>query len=272
MRELIIAMLLTCCIGCAGTNVMGKKSYDLLPDAIVNKISTHAYQEQKKSTPISESEEKIIVDRVAQRIIDQCTALYPEKVKDFEWEVTLFDAPNTPNAYAMPGGKIGVYTGILKVCANEAQLAAVMGHEVGHAILRHGNERMTQQLAHAGLLKTGELLSQASLLPFYQKHSSIILPAIATGLKYRALSFSRSQESDADEFGLMLMAGAGYNPNEAPLLWDNMKKLGGEEPPEYQSTHPSTDKRIAHLKSLMPKAMQLYDEIERKHDKGAILK
>ena len=157
-------------------------------------------------------------------------------------QFTLFDNAE-PNAFALPGGKVGVYTGLFKVAKNDAQLAAVMGHEVGHAIARHGAERMSHGiLTQLGGVAVGAATGSQAYVDLYSQAATlgVILP------------YSRGQESEADEIGLMLMAEAGYDPREAVKLWQNFEALSGERPPEFLSTHPAEGTRIERLQALMP--------------------
>ena len=167
---------------------------------------------------------------------------------DWDWQFTVFDNPE-PNAFALPGGKVGVYTGLFKVAENDAQLATVMGHEVGHAIARHGAERMSQGL----LTQLGTAALGVAAGPAY---ADLAAQAATLGV---ILPYSRTQESEADEIGLMLMAEAGFDPRESVKLWQNFEALGGERPPEFLSTHPAEGTRIKRLQALMPKAMEIYE-------------
>ena len=168
---------------------------------------------------------------------------------EWDWQFTLFDNAE-PNAFALPGGKVGVYTGLFKVAKNDAQLAAVMGHEVGHAIARHGAERMSHGiLTQLGGVAVGAATGSQAYVDLYSQAATlgVILP------------YSRGQESEADEIGLMLMAEAGYDPREAVKLWQNFEALGGERPPEFLSTHPAEGTRIERLQALMPEALEIYE-------------
>ena len=158
----------------------------------------------------------------------------------------------------MPGGKIAFYTGILPVCKNENGIAVVMSHEIAHAIAKHGNERMSQQLA---LQLGGMALSQA-LKEKSETTMQLAMTAFGIGSQLGViLPYSRSHEKEADELGLYFMAMAGYDPREAPLLWERMIEAGsGSGTPEFLSTHPNPQKRINHLERIMPKAMEFYNQ------------
>jgi metalloendopeptidase OMA1, mitochondrial len=175
--------------------------------------------------------------------------------RKFNWAASLVD-DSPVNAFCLPGGKIVVYTGILRVTKTDAGLAAVMGHEMAHAILRHGSERLFQQKATQTLM-TG---AQFSLGDMTYEQQRMIMGAIGGAAKYGLLMpFSRDHESEADAMGLTYMARAGYDPREAVSFWERMAEVGGSgAPPEFMSTHPSHGTRIAQLKALMPKALEEY--------------
>jgi len=172
-------------------------------------------------------------------------------LKDYKWEYNLVD-DKTVNAWCMPGGKIVVYTGILPIAKNEAGLAAIMGHEVSHALANHGQQRMSAGMIQQGLAVAGNIAikdekSRGMFNQYYGVGSNVL------GM----LPFSRSHETEADKIGVYLMAIAGYNPEEAAELWKRMSaQSGGEAPPEMLSTHPSNESRIANLTALAPKAKE----------------
>lgn len=174
--------------------------------------------------------------------------------KDFNWQVSVVDSPQV-NAFCLPGGKIVVYTGILPIAENAAGLAAVMGHEMAHATLRHGSERMFKQKATQTFM-TGV---QFSLGDMDYEQRRAVMGAIGAGAQYGILlPFGRDHESEADKVGLGYMARAGYDPNEAVSFWERMSKSGGDQPPEFMSTHPSHGTRVARLKELLPGAVEEY--------------
>lgn len=172
----------------------------------------------------------------------------------FAWDVNLIQSDQA-NAFCLPGGKIAVYTGILPIAQNMDALAAIMGHEIAHALLRHSGERMAQQkLVQLGQMATG--LAVGDMDPQQQR---AVMAVLGAGAQYGVLlPFSRDHESEADEVGLMLAAAACYDPREAIGLWQRMGQAsGGQAPPEFMSTHPSGSTRIAHLQALMPRALEL---------------
>ena len=177
--------------------------------------------------------------------------------KKFNWEFKVIDNIKTVNAFALPGGKVAVYTGILSFARNEAGLAAVLGHEVAHAILRHGAERMSQSMA------TQAGMSLASLSLQHTKYRGLIVGALGVGTQFGVmLPYSRKHETEADIVGLKYMAKAGYDPEESVKLWQRMAKSGGS-PPEIMSTHPAPLNRVKKLNSEIPKVMNLYNNSDK---------
>ncbi|MBL0165137.1 MAG: M48 family metallopeptidase [Xanthomonadales bacterium] len=171
----------------------------------------------------------------------------------YQWQVSLIQSDQV-NAFCLPGGKIAVYTGIIPVAKNDDGLAVVMGHEIAHALLRHGGERMAQQK----LVQMGSIAASMSTGDMDPQQRQMVMAAIGAGAQYGViLPFSRSHESEADKVGLLLAAAACYNPQEAPKLWERMAALGNQKPPEFMSTHPAEGTRIEQLNAWMPEAMQV---------------
>jgi predicted Zn-dependent protease len=229
---------------CAEAPVTGRQQLILLPESQDAQMGLQAYQQIKQESRVSRDSE---LNRRVQEVGRRIAAVSPHP--EWDWEFTLFDN-DEPNAFALPGGKVGVHTGLFRVAENDAQLAAVIGHEVAHAIARHGAERMSHGLLAQGLgaiaLGTGvnpqvvDLAAQAATL-------GVILP------------YSRTQEAEADHLGLLYMAQAGYDPREAIDLWQNFNAFGGDRPPEFLSTHPAPGTRIDRLQELMPEALEVYE-------------
>ena len=209
-----------------------------------------------QSQTISSGKEYDMVRRCAERLA-QATG---DSGKDFTWQVSLVRSPQV-NAFCLPGGKICVYTGILPVAKTENGLAVVMGHEMAHATLRHGSERLLQQKT-TNTLMTGVRFSVGDLS--YEQQRAV-MGAIGAGAQYGfLLPFSREHESEADEIGLTYMAKAGYDPREAVTFWQRMSQQSGSQPMEFTSTHPSNTTRIENLKKLMPNAVAIYQgKVER---------
>ena len=196
---------------------------------------------------------------MAARIVEAAKrSKYAEMANQFQWEVTVIKDDKTANAFALPGGKMAVYTGIFPMAKTEAGLAAVMGHEVVHALARHGAERMSQgQLTNVGLQVFGAVAGAAGGGGMLGQAA---MAALGVGAQVGVLlPFSRKHESEADYVGILLAADAGYDPRESVALWERMgQKSGGGAPSEFMSTHPSHETRIAQLKKWMPEAMAIY--------------
>ena len=194
------------------------------------------------------------VQRVAERLVEAARQFDPEVVDAFEWEVRLLQGDETVNAFALPGGKMAVYTGILPVTQGDAGLAVVMGHEIAHAVERHGTQQVTRVLGADALLAfysayRGEDMTQLEAL------GAPIASTLFT------LQYGRSAELDADHKGLLYMARAGYDPREAVAFWERMAGAGGGAGvPEFLSTHPSHGKRIDRLQEMMPEALEIYQQ------------
>ncbi len=201
------------------------------------------------------------VKRVAARIVEAAKrSKYSQMAQQFQWEVTVIKDDKTANAFALPGGKMAVYTGIFPVAKTEAGLAAVMGHEVVHALARHGAERMSQgQAANVGLQVIGAAIGMGGK---NQALGQATMAALGVGAQVGVLlPFSRKHESEADYIGILLAADAGYDPRESVALWQRMAQLsGGEGQAEFLSTHPSHDTRIDRLREWMPEAMAIYEK------------
>ncbi len=257
-RQILIGILLTLTIvACKETAFTGRKSLNLIPNAQLNQMSFAEYKTfLAANQPMSSGKEVELVRRVGNDIKIAAETYFKsknemDKLKGFAWEFNVIN-DKTVNAFCMPGGKMVVYTGILAVTQNEDALAVVLGHEVAHALLNHGNERMSQGLiAQVGLASLEVALAQKP-----KATRDLFLTAAGAGAQVGVLlPFSRKHESEADEVGLYLMAMAGYNPAEAAPFWERMNKSGGARPPEFMSTHPDPAKRSQKLKELQPKAI-----------------
>jgi predicted Zn-dependent protease len=177
-----------------------------------------------------------------------------DKIKDYNWEYHVIKSDQL-NAWCMPGGKIAFYEGIMPVCKDDNGVAVVMAHEVAHAVARHGNERMSQQLA----VQLGGMALSEALEKQKEQTQQLALLAFGVGSQVGVmLPYSRLHESEADELGLYFMAMAGYDPKGATEFWKRMEKEGGSRPPEFLSTHPNPNTRISNLEKLMPKALEYY--------------
>jgi predicted Zn-dependent protease len=257
-KGLFILALLSTVFACQKTIFTGRKSLNLIPNAQLNQMSLAEYRQfLTENKPMSSGKDLDLVRRVGNDIKLATEVYYKSKglqkdLKDFAWEFNVVDDP-TVNAFCMPGGKVVVYTGILKVTQNEDALAVVMGHEIAHALANHGNERVSQGLVAQLGMTTLDLGLAMTKQPAQTRN--LILQAAGAGTQVGVLlPFSRKHESEADEIGLYLMAMAGYNPSEAAPFWARMTKAGGSRPPAFLSTHPDPSKRSEKLKSLVPKA------------------
>jgi metalloendopeptidase OMA1, mitochondrial len=256
-----VAAALTGCTTVSGT---GRSQFNFMSVDQELSLGAGAYQEELAGAKLVTSGPQYeMVKRVTNRVSKAAEKLHPEATKGFTWEFRLVDAPDSVNAWALPGGKMAVYTGLFKAAKNEDQLAAVMGHECSHAIARHGGERISQQTATQALLTgVGVGLSFAEMGPAAQQAT---MAAFGAGTQYGVLlPFSRHHESEADELGLFIAAEAGYDPREAVTLWKNMASLGGDKPPEWASTHPADETRQARLTALMPRAMEIWNASKEK--------
>jgi predicted Zn-dependent protease len=244
-RQIAAALICAGVLGaCQEAPITGRNQLILVPQSEDAKLGLDAYQQIKQEEKVSSDPElNRRVREVGQRIA--AVSGHP----DWSWQFTVFQN-DEPNAFALPGGKVGVYTGLFKVAKNDAQLAAVLGHEVGHAIARHGAERMSQgMLEQLGVAAVGLGTGSAAYAQLAAQAASLAI----------VLPYSRTQESEADHIGLILMAKAGYDPREAVELWQNFQKLGGNRPPEFLSTHPSEGTRIERLQQLMPETLAIYE-------------
>jgi predicted Zn-dependent protease len=233
------------CLACA-TSPLGRKQLLLVSDGQMNSLGAQSFEEMKKKTPI-ERDPKI--NAYVQCIVNPVVAAARERMTVDSWEVVVFQDP-TANAFALPGGKIGVHTGILPVAKTPDQLAAVLGHEVGHVIARHGSERVSQGEAAAIVMGVTDL----ALNKMDTGRKSVLMATLGLGVQYGfILPFSRTQETEADLIGLDLMARAGFDPDQSVNLWENMiAASGGRAPPEWMSTHPAGQNRISNLRAHIP--------------------
>ncbi len=263
MLKKVALLFIICAIGygCATVPVTGRKQLSLVSSDEINTMSAQQYQEVITKGPLSTNAEQTeMIRRVGARIQKGVEQYMAEKgatsqLAGFKWEFNLIQDDKTVNAWCMPGGKVAFYTAILPICKDENGIAVVMGHEVAHAIANHGRERMSQGLVEQfGLSTIGAAMGQNPGLT-----GQIFQQAIGMGANVGMLKFSRGHESEADHIGLIFMAMAGYDPEQAPIFWERMTAMaGGQKPPEFLSTHPSDETRIKDLKGWMPEALGYY--------------
>ncbi|MEO1217180.1 MAG: M48 family metallopeptidase [Bacteroidota bacterium] len=265
---LIISFILAACSKVVFT---GRSQIKLIPSSTLNEMSIAQYNDfLQKNKVVRSGTDAQRVERVGKRIQQAVEKYYranglADELKEFAWEFNLVDDAAV-NAWAMPGGKIVVYSGILPVAKDDNGLAVIMGHELAHALAHHGNERMTQTLGLQGALagigaymqsrkgqtQTAEEKQRA------ERTQSIFMAAMGLGAQVGVLlPFSRKHESEADKIGLYLMAIAGYDVYQAAPFWQRMQQKGGQTPPEFMSTHPSPDTRAKNLQEWAPEALRL---------------
>jgi len=246
---------------CRTVPVSGRRQVALLPESMLVNMSLTSYNDflanhNFSTDPVQTQMIKNVGTRIASAVEDYLRDQNLEsRIEDFQWEFNLIE-DDAVNAWAMPGGKIVFYTGILPVTRTEAGAAVVMGHEIAHVVARHGNERMSQQL----IVQTGGLALAVAMRERPEETRNMFLAAYGAGSAIGViLPYSRAHEREADRLGLIFMAMAGYNPEEAVTFWERMEQLsGGGSPPEFLSTHPSSASRIRDMKNFLPEAMKYY--------------
>lgn len=246
--------------GCRTTPVTGRKQLLLIPEQQEIALGLDAYNEIVAAEPVSKQERLVeLVNRVGIRIA--AVAGRP----DYQWEFRVIES-GQQNAFALPGGKVAIYEGILPICQNEAGLAVVMSHEIAHALARHGGERMSQSAVSSGIERAIAIATRDKA----DHDRQLLLAAYGAASKYGImLPYSREHESEADRIGLMLMAQAGYDPREAPEFWRRFgASTQGEKPAEFLSTHPSDERRAAELQALLPQALTYYEQAAVKYGFG----
>ncbi|KTD97741.1 MULTISPECIES: M48 family metallopeptidase [unclassified Pseudoalteromonas] len=248
MKKLVLALIATAVLAGCKTSPTGRTQIALYSDQQMSEMGTASFADMKKNQPINKDPKtNTYVNCIANKVI----AVLPNEYASQNWEVVVFE-DDSANAFALPGGYIGVHTGLLKIATNQDQVATVLGHEVGHVIAEHSNERVSQ----SSLLSTGMQLGSVALEMGNVQYRNEIMQGLGLGAQYGVvLPFSRSHESEADTIGLELMAQAGFNPKESVTLWQNMSQAGSGATPEFLSTHPAPTSRIANLQSQMTKAL-----------------
>lgn len=259
LSSLLCLLFIALFCNCYRNPITGRKSLNLVDEGTMRQLSTQQYTGFLASNaPVKGSGDAEMVKRVGTKMAKAVTDYLASKgqselISGYQWEFNLVNK-NEANAWCMPGGKVVVYSGILSLTQNETALAVVLGHEIAHAIARHGNERMSQQLAaQAG----GEVLSVA-LSSKPAQTQNIFNSVYGVGSTLGTLAYSRQHESEADHMGLIFMAIAGYDPNEAISFWQRMAAKSGQKQPELLSTHPADDTRIQQIKNWLPEALTYY--------------
>ncbi len=234
---------------CTQAPVTGRSQLILLPADQEAQLGAEAYQKVLSESKVSQDRD--LIDRT-RTVGGRIAAVANDP--GYDWEFVVIE-DDSPNAFALPGGKVAVHTGLFQVAQNDEQLAAVMGHEIAHAIARHSAERISQQLVVQQGIQAAAASSQIAA-----EYADLLVQAAMVGI---ILPYNRTQESEADHTGLLYMARAGYDPREAVTLWRNFDAFGGDRPPEFLSTHPSPGTRIQRLQQLMPEALAIWRQTQR---------
>ncbi|HSP59331.1 MAG TPA: M48 family metallopeptidase [Halomonas sp.] len=252
LLRLMLMLPLVLVAGCEKTPT-GRSQLALVPETLMAQMGEDAFDQLRRNQPVSrDAAVNRRVQCVAREVVAAAEARYPAADLPDAWEIAVFEDPS-PNAFAMPGGRIGVHTGLLRVAETPAQLAAVIGHEVGHVLADHGNERLTQQLGIKAVLLLVGFFGEGDL----GQHQ--LMQALGLGAQLGiSLPFSRAHEEEADLMGLSIMARAGFDPQHSVALWRNMAAAGDGQPPEFLSTHPAHGSRIEALQQAMEEAMATY--------------
>ena len=261
-KTLITALTLgSLFFSCQKNAITGRRSLNLIPESEMMTMSFSEYDKfLLENKPLPDTNPNVIlVKKVGVKIQHAVEKYYADKglssqLSGFQWTFNVVDE-NTVNAWCMPGGKVVVYTGLLPITKDEASLAVVMGHEIAHAIARHGSERMSDAM----LIQMGGSALGAAMQTKPQLTQALFQQSFGVASQLGQLKFSRNHETEADKMGLIFAAMGGYNPEVAVSFWERMAQAGGgQKPPEILSTHPSDATRIATLKSFMPEAKKYY--------------
>ncbi len=263
VRSVLKLALVLILLACSTVPITGRKQLNIIPAPQILSMSFQQYDQfLKEHKVITGTPEARMVQRVGHKIQKAVEQYFAQKgmsnrLSGYQWEFHLVQDEQV-NAWCMPGGKVVVYTGILPITKNEVGLAVVLGHEIAHAIAEHGNERMSQGL----MVQLGGMALSKALESKPEMTRNLFLTAYGVTVQLGALlPYSRLHESEADHLGLIFMAMAGYNPQEAIKFWERMaSKSKGNKPPEFLSTHPSDETRIKNLKKLLPEAMKYYQK------------
>ena len=256
---LLLSLVSLLTVACATNPLTGRKSLNFVSNSQLLPSSFQQYQEVLSSNKIiTGTPQAKQVEEVGNRIRKAAETYYKSIGKTsaldgYQWQFVLSDDPKTANAWCMPGGKVAVYTGILSICKDDTGLAVVLGHEIAHALAGHGAEKISQSyISELGGQVLGGVTNNQALRQVINQYYPV-----ASGITL--LRYGRKQETDADEMGLYIMAMAGYDPRQAPIFWQRMiESTGGSNTPEFLSTHPNPENRIADLNRIMPKALQYY--------------
>jgi predicted Zn-dependent protease len=257
----VVAALCIICYSCATVPLTGRKQLSLVPESEMISMSFTSYSDFLKANPLSTDKASTnMVKQVGSELSGAVTKYFADnnlssQLEGYKWEFNLVKNDTTVNAWCMPGGKVVVYSGILPITKDKNGLAVVLSHEIAHAIARHGNERMSQEL----LVQFGGIALNEAIKTKPEETKGIFNTAYGVGSQLGVLlPYSREHELEADRLGLIFMAMSGYDPQTAVPFWERMAAMGGNKPPEFLSTHPSDATRIKKIKSALPEAMKYY--------------
>lgn len=259
---IFISVLLISAIiyACSVVPFTGRKQLSLVPESEMISLGLTSYEQFLKENPLStDRNSSAMVKEVGSNISAAVNSYFNshnlgDRLQGYQWEYNLVES-KVANAFCLPGGKVVVYTGLLPITQDKNGLAVVMSHEIAHAVARHGNERMSQQL----LVQLGGVALSTAVKDKPEQTQGIYNSVYGVGTQVGLmLPYSREHEYEADKMGLIFMAMAGYNPETAPAFWERMSSAGGQTPPEFMSTHPSNENRIKKIKSAIPEAMKYY--------------
>lgn len=262
MKNILFLVLIAGLLGgCAMNMVTGRNQLSLIQESELQLMATTQYNTflSENKALSNNNSSAAMVDRVGARIANAITKYYAsqgksEVLEGYKWEFNTIDGKEV-NAWCMPGGKVVVYTGLLPVTQNETALAIVMGHEIAHAVAKHGSERMSRAMVQ----QLGGTALEVALSQKPQQTRDLFMMSYGIGSQLGAtLPWSRQQETEADQFGLIFAAMAGYDPREAIPFWQRMSSAGGAKQPEFLSTHPSDNTRMRKLNQFMPEALKYY--------------
>jgi len=265
MIKTVLTAIVFCLISqaCSVVPLTGRKQLSLVPESEMISMSLTSYSEFLKTNKLSTDKvNSDLVKKVGSDIAAAVTKYFADnnltgQLDGYQWEFNLVKNDTTQNAWCMPGGKVVVYSGLLPVTKDKNGLAVVLSHEIGHAVARHGNERMSQEL----LVQFGGMALNEAIKEKPDETRNIFNSAYGIGSQLGVLlPYSREHELEADRLGLIFMAMAGYDPQTAVAFWERMASSGGNKPPEFLSTHPSDATRIKKIKSALPEAMKYYNK------------
>ncbi len=263
--KFLLGILLSAFIfqACTVVPLTGRKQLNLMPESEMISMSLTSYTDFMKANPPSADKKNTQIVKEVGTNISVAVIKYfadnnlSDRLTGYQWEFNLVKNDSVPNAWCMPGGKVVVYSGILPYTKDAGGLAVVVSHEIAHAVARHGNERMSQEM----LAQMGGMALNVAIKEKPDQTKAIFNGAYGLGAQYGImLPYSRDHELEADKLGLIFMAMAGYNPESAITFWERMSSIGGQKPPEFMSTHPSDATRINKIKAALPEAMKYYNK------------